>query len=87
MGEYYTDEEIDSILNRYAKIEEQVVNLLGYAKSIEQQLEASRSKTENLSAKYADLLDVAKELYFSLYHEVGTTRLGEKFRIKYMENK
>lgn len=80
MGEYYTDEEIDSILNRYAKIEEQVVNLLGYANSIEKKLELS-------SQVNSELLEMAKEMYWSLYHEAGTTKIGEEFRKKYMEDK
>lgn len=87
MGEYYTDLEIDSILNRYAKIEEQIANLLGYANSLERLLAESQSEISVLKKRNQDLLEVAKDLYHSLNHEVGETAVGEQFKIRYMEEK
>lgn len=80
MGEYYSDEEIDAILNNHALIRENINEAIRYAKSVEKELAALRHENDNLNQKYESLYFYAKEMYTVLVNEIGQTRMSEEFK-------
>lgn len=87
MGEYYSDIEIDAILNNHALIQESLNEAIRYAKSIEGEFESIRREIAETKEKYESLHFYAKEMHAVMVNEIGPTRISDEFKSVFIDGK